>query len=78
MTALEQQLTKALRVLSAQYEQAQQQHAAQVEALERHVAAAQRASDALGPGLQDARRDVVRAPDLMRQRGRERDSGPSR
>ena len=38
MTALEQQLTKALRVLSAQYEQAQQQHAAQVEALERHVA----------------------------------------
>ena len=38
MTALEQQLTKALRVLSAQYEQAQKQHAAQVEALERHVA----------------------------------------
>ena len=38
MTALEQQLTKALRGLSAQYEQAQQQHAAQVEALERQVA----------------------------------------
>ena len=38
MTALEQQLTKALRALSAQYEQAQQQHAAQVEALERQVA----------------------------------------
>ena len=38
MTALEQQLTRALRALSAQYEQAQQQHAAQVEALERHVA----------------------------------------
>ena len=38
MTALEQQLTKALRALSAQYEQAQQQHAAQVEALEQHVA----------------------------------------
>ena len=37
MTALEQQLTKALRALSAQYEQAQQQHAAQVEALERQV-----------------------------------------
>ena len=33
MTALEQQLTKALRALSAQYEQAQQQHAAQVETL---------------------------------------------
>ena len=38
MTALEQQLTKALRALSVQYEQAQQQHAAQIEALERHVA----------------------------------------
>ena len=38
MTALEQQLTKALRALSAQYEQAQQQHAAQVEALGRQVA----------------------------------------
>ena len=38
MTALEQQLTKALRTLSAQYEQAQQQHAAQVETLRRQVA----------------------------------------
>ena len=38
MTALEQQLTKALRALSAQYEQAQQQHAAQVETLEQQVA----------------------------------------
>ena len=38
MTALEQQLTKALRALSAQYEQAQQQHAAQVETLRRQVA----------------------------------------
>ena len=37
MTALEQQLTKALRALSAQYEQAQQQHAAQVETLRRQV-----------------------------------------
>ena len=40
--------------------------------------AAQRASDALGPGLQDTRRDVARALDLMRQRGRERDHGPRR
>ena len=79
MTALEQQLTKALRGLSAQYEQAQQQHAAQVEALEQQACrAAQRASDALGPGLQDARRDVARALELMRHRGRERDHGPSR
>ena len=37
MTALEQQLTKALRGLSAQYEQAQQQHAEQVETLRRQV-----------------------------------------
>ena len=35
--SLEQQLTKALRALSAQYEQAQQQHAAQVETLRRQV-----------------------------------------
>ena len=40
--------------------------------------AALRANDTLGPGLQDARRDVARALDLTRQRGRERDHGPSR
>ena len=40
--------------------------------------AAKRASDILGPGLQDARRDVTRALELMRHRGRERDHGPSR
>ena len=39
MTALEQQLTKALRALSAQYEQAQQQHAAQVETLSKRQVA---------------------------------------
>ena len=39
MTALEQQLTKALRALSAQYEQAQQQHTVQVETLRRQVEA---------------------------------------
>ena len=39
MTALEQQLTKALRALSAQYEQAQQQHATQVETLQQQVEA---------------------------------------
>ena len=42
MTALEQQLTKALRALSAQYEQAQQQHAEQVETLRRQVEALRR------------------------------------
>ena len=40
--------------------------------------AAERASDALGPELQDARRDVARALDMMRQHDRERDHGPSR
>ena len=38
MTVLEQQLTKALRALSAQYEQAQQQHTGQVGTLRRQVA----------------------------------------
>ena len=42
MTALEEQLTKALRALSAQYEQAQRQHAAQVETLRRQVEALER------------------------------------
>ena len=40
--------------------------------------AARRASDALGPGLQDARREVARALDVIRRRGPERDHGPSR
>ena len=78
MTALEQQLTKALRALSSQYEQAQQQHAAQVEALERHIAQLSGQVTSLAQKLQDARRDVARALDLMRQRGRDRDYGPSR
>ena len=38
MTALEQQLTKALRELSAQYEMEQRRHCEQVEALQRQVA----------------------------------------
>ena len=85
MTALEQQLTKALRGLSAQYKQATaaarragRDLAAAGRSLGAAGRAAKRASDILGPGLQDARRDVTRALDLMRQRGRERDHGPSR
>ena len=43
---------------------------------------AERARDALCPGLQDALRDVMRALEVMRQadqeRGPERDFGPSR
>ncbi len=38
--------------------------------------AAHRASDALGPELQDARREVARALDLMRQRGQGPPSEP--
>ena len=75
MIALEQQLTTALRVLSAQSAQAQA-------AVGRAGRTAQRARDALGPGLQDARRDVTRALDVMRhadrERGPELDFGPSR
>ena len=37
MTALEEQLTRALRRLSAQYETAQRRHSGQVEALRQHV-----------------------------------------
>ncbi len=37
MTALEEQLTKALRRLSAQYETEQRRHSEQVEALRRRV-----------------------------------------
>ena len=39
MTALEEQLTRALRRLSAQYETEQRRHSGQVEALRRHVEA---------------------------------------
>ena len=95
MTELERQLTAALETLSGQFETAQQQHSEQVEALqqrfERQAAEnrtlRQRIEQLsgqlmLGRGLQDARRDVARAVELMRQQGRqrgpERDYGPSR
>ena len=42
------------------------------------VRAARRASETLGPGLQDARRDVARVLDVMRQRGREHDQDHGR
>ena len=96
MTELERQLMTVLRTLSAQYETEQRRHTEQVEALQRRVGptdraerdfpaasrAAVRASDMLGRGLQDARRDVAHALELMRQpgrqRGQERDHGPNR
>ena len=86
--ALEQQLTTALRALSAQYAQAQQQQATQVDTLRRQVETLQQqvatlgqqadtlarqvaqlngACDGLGPGLQDARRDVTWTLEVMRQ-----------
>ena len=42
MTALEEQLTRALRRLSAQYEREQRRHSGQVEALGRRVEALRR------------------------------------
>ena len=42
MTALEEQLTRALRRLSAQYETEQRRHSEQVEALQRQVEALRR------------------------------------
>ena len=41
MTALEEQLTRALRMLSAQYDKEQRRHSEQVEVLQRQVEALQ-------------------------------------
>ena len=86
--------TGSLQTAPAQAQQ--QQQAVQGETLRRQVETlgaagrhlgaagrtARRAGDALGPGLQDARRDVARALKVIRhadrERGAERDFGPSR
>ena len=47
MTALEEQLTRALRRLSAQYEMEQRRHSGQVEALRRRVERQSRENEAL-------------------------------
>ncbi len=47
MTALEEQLTRALRRLSAQYETEQRRHSGQVEALRRRVERQSRENEAL-------------------------------
>ena len=96
MTELERQLTAALEKSSGQFETEQRRHSGQVEALQQRfeqqaeenrtlrqrTRAALGATEMLGRGLQDARRDVARAVELMqqrdRQRGPDRDSGPSR
>ena len=96
MTELERELTAALEMLSGQFETAQQQHSEQVDVLQQRFeqqAAENRTlrlqiepplgtAEMHGRGLQDARRDVARAVELMRQHGRqpmpERDHGPSR
>ena len=59
MTELERQLTKALRELSAQYEREQKQQAERVEGLTEAGRAARKAGEAVGPGLQGARRDLA-------------------
>ena len=55
MTALEEQLTKALRRLSAQYETEQQRQSGQVEALRRRVRAAKRGERSLAAARRAAR-----------------------
>ena len=78
MTALEEQLTNALVRLSAQYEMEQRRHAELVEALQRQVERLDGRVTRLAADLRDARRDVARALELMRQPQRDRDLGPSR
>ena len=95
MTELERQLTAALEKLSGQFETEQRRHSGQVEALRQRFERQTAENETLrrrieqlsgqlrlGRGLQDARRDVARAVELIRQhrrqRGPERDYGPSR
>ena len=70
MTALEQQLVKALRVLSAEYEQAQQQHAAQVEALRQQVEALERHTADLSGQVMYLAQDYRRFAETLRRRWR--------
>ena len=53
MTALEEQLTRALRRLSAQYETEQRRHSEHVEALQRQVEALQRQVERLSAQVTD-------------------------
>ena len=93
MTALR-TLSAESRTERRQHAEEQQRHSEDVEALrqrfERQAAENETLrrqferldgqNDTIGPGLQDARRDVARALDVMRQRApaRDRDHGPSR
>ena len=74
-----------------QHAEAQQRHAEDIESLRQRIEqqAAENetlrrqferlgTNDTIGPGLRDARRDIARALDVMRQRCRTRDQGPSR
>ena len=92
MTALEEQLTRALRRLSAQYETEQRRHSEQVEALRQRVERQSGENEALqmrierldgqvttlGRVLRHARRNLALTVTVMRQYGPERDQGPSR
>ena len=74
-------LQQRIERLSAENEVLRQQSErqdAESASLAAAVRAARRASERLGPGLQDARRDVARAVEVMRRPGPERDQGPSR
>lgn len=78
MTTLEEPLTRGL----ADVVRAVRDGTAAARRADRTLAAASRAArragDALGRGLRDDRRDVARALEVMRRRGRDRDLGPSR
>ena len=82
MTALERQLTRAYRELSAQFARERTQHAEQIEALQRQVEYFAGQVKRLIADYRTARRDVARAVEMIRQHGRqrghERDHGPSR
>ena len=89
MSELEGHSTAAFERLCAHYEREQRRQGEQNEVLRQRierpvrgecdlaaaVRAARRTSERLGPGLQDARRDIVRAEEVMRRRGAGAGSG---
>ena len=78
MTELERQLTAALERLSAQYETEQRLHSERVEALRQQIERLSGQMTRLARDYRTLAGNVARALDLMRQRGRARDQGPSR
>ena len=70
MTALEQQLTKALRALSAQYETEQRRHSEQVAALRRQVETLERRVERLNGQSTSLARDYRTLAATLRGRWR--------